>query len=300
MLIMIGPDKIPYEISSALIWVIVAISIAITLVFYALRSIGLYTMAKKREIKHSFIAFIPLVWMYTACKLIGETKFFNRPFEKLAIWFCIIFSVGEFLALAYEFIIYFPIVGNFLAGNELYLIADTQGVEAILSEYDLVPMVWSNMGIYGKKNGFISYIDLGIFPEVINPIMTTIYFVSMIFDLAVIIINITLYINLFKKYVPAHFILFAVFSWLGLFAPLIFAVRKREPINYQDFIKQRYNAWYAGGSAYGGTYQPPKTDVPPTPFEEFADKDEIDPGDPFSEFNRAEQKKEETDDRKDN
>ncbi len=296
MLTIIAPDGQQASVSPALIWVLVSLAIAVIGAFYALRSVGLYTMAKKRELKHAFIAFIPLVWVYTACKLIGKVRIFGSTFEKLAILFCVIFSLAEVVSFFYELIIYYPVIGNFLVGNELVIVTVTDSDLAAAYTSGL-KTIWGNFGVYGGVSYVDPYPAMGIYPEVLRPLLTTFQYASMILDLASIIIMISIYINLFRKYYPKHFILFAILSWMGIFAPLVFAVRNRQAVNYQDYLRERYNAWYANANPYGGQAPNGAPQAPPTPFEEFAEKDEIDPGNPFENFDqKSKEKKENKDD----
>ena len=122
MITLIMPNEQYATLSTGLVWTMAIISIVAKIAFYLLRSIGLFVMAKKRGLDKAFLAFIPCVWMYTACKLIGNARIFGFTFEKVALAFCIVFSVGQVLNFFYNFIIYFPVVGNFLAGKQLYLV----------------------------------------------------------------------------------------------------------------------------------------------------------------------------------
>ena len=70
---------------------------------------------------------------------------------------------------------------------------------------------------------------------------------------------------------------------MGIFAPLVFVVRNIEAMDYSEYVRNRYNNMYVNGNPYGGAYNRPPQ-APPTPFEEFAEKGEVDPGDPFAEF----------------
>ncbi|MBQ9734884.1 MAG: hypothetical protein IJV95_03385 [Clostridia bacterium] len=270
------------------LYLTIGLTLAVVLAFYALRSIGLYVLAKRQNVKHAFLAWIPCVWMFTACKLIGNIKTFGRPFAKLALIFCIVFSVAEVLTIVYEILVYFPLVGNYLAGREIcyapYITADDVEFLANYSEYA------TNSDIYVTSE-FVNPYGVGIIT--VNKILSVISIVSMIFDLASTVIVIMVYINLFRKFWPQHYVLAAILSIFGLFAPFVFAIRKKEPINYMDYIRSRYNYNpYAnpygpqggpyGGNPYGNPYGAPK--APEHPFEEFADKGEVNPGDPFSEF----------------
>ena len=97
------------SINNSYIWVGFSIAVAITLALYVLRSIGLFVLAKRQNVKHAFLAWIPLVWFYILCKLIGKSRLFNMPYEKVALWLCLIFAVSELLTIAVNFILFFPL-----------------------------------------------------------------------------------------------------------------------------------------------------------------------------------------------
>ena len=97
------------SIKNGHIWTGLAIALAIILAFYVLRSIGLFVLAKRQNIKHAFLAWIPLVWFYIFCKLIGKSRIFNMPYEKVAVWLCVIFAVSELLVIVISFLSYFPL-----------------------------------------------------------------------------------------------------------------------------------------------------------------------------------------------
>ncbi len=280
-----------HQISSALIWVYASISVAITLAFYFLRSFGIYTMAKKKGLNNAFLAFIPCAWVYTACKLIGNVRTFGATFSKLALTFVIIFSIGNVLNFLYQFISYFPVVGNFLVGNELYLIVSIE--QGVFDSYAQAGMNHLGGNIYGYVVN--PYEKLGI-ERAVELTANIIYYITVLTDLAILVITISIYINLFRKYIPNHYVLFTILSVFGIFAPLVFAVRNKAPMNYSDYLRSRYNMWYAGGNPYGGQANTGAPQTPPTPFEEFAEKDEIDPGDPFSNFENKSSDKNDNDD----
>ena len=88
------------QVDFSSVFIALGIFFAITLAFYLLRSFGLYALAKRQEIKCAWIAFIPFAWFYVACKLVGESRFFNKPIAKLAIFFTIIVGLNAFLIIA--------------------------------------------------------------------------------------------------------------------------------------------------------------------------------------------------------
>ncbi len=277
-------------VEPVVLWLSVAFSIAVVLTFYILRSIAIYTMAKKKKLKRACLAFIPCVWVYTACKLVGNSRFFGTTYDKLALVFCLIFSFGEILGVCYSFLNVFPIVGNFLTGKELFIVYVTDPSVDINSYTQGMIQIGSN--VYGY-NVVDPYANMGIAPVVMNAILVVFSYTVNLFDIAVTVISILLYINIFRRYVPQHYILFTVLSIvLGIFAPFVFAIRNRESIDYSEYLRSRYNAWYANANPYGGQANPyggqasqSSQQTPPNPFSEFAGKDEVDPGDPFDNFN---------------
>ena len=101
-----------------------------------------------------------------------------------------------------------------------------------------------------------------------------------------------MYFALFRKFSPANHVLFAILSAFGLFAPLVFAVRNKKPVDYNTFIRSRmgygnygnpynqgqYNGGQYNGGQYNGGYAQNQT-PPQEPFEDFDKKEE-----PFEDF----------------
>lgn len=270
----------------AFVIVMAAMSMIVPTVFYVLRAIGLYSLAKKAKIKGAVLAWFPCVWLYVACRLIKETKVFGSTMGKMAVLFTVVFTFSELLFLVNEFFAYFPLVGNLLINKEnIYIVIDEAGISAgSLVPYSFLSGIYVDPSfVYPYKNVFL-----------ISQIMNIISYVAMIFELASVIITITIYINLFKKYTPEHFILFAVLSAMGLFGVFAFVIRKKEPVNYMDYIRSRYQSFYGPNgpqsngngpySFYGANYSAPGE--PKSPFEDFADKKDRRPEEPFSDFDK--------------
>lgn len=240
------------------------IFLAVEVAFYVLRSIGLYVLAKKNGINNAFIAWIPFAWIYTACKLIGETKIFGWSFDKIALIAMIIFSVNGVANLLYNFFNYFPCVGYVLQGGTLTM--------------------EENIIYYGTD--FVN--PYGSAAKAIDVACTVIYYVNYILSLVVMVIEIFMYISLFRKFWSQHYILASVLSAItGLFPIFVFAVRNKPATNYADYVRSRY---YYYNEPYGQNPPPDATKSPEHPFEEFADRGEKDPGDPFSEFSDKDDK----------
>lgn len=54
------------------------ISLAISMVFFALKAIGLQNMAKNQGIKNTWIAWIPFMNSWVQCKLVGSHTLFGK------------------------------------------------------------------------------------------------------------------------------------------------------------------------------------------------------------------------------
>lgn len=262
---------------------------AIVLAFYVLRSIGLMVMAKKVGLSRACVVFswFPILWTFTACKLIGDDKVFGKSFKDLALLFCILFGAFQGINFIVNVIAYFPIIGNVLLGRELYILSFNTYEE--MQSYAISRGLEQTFlsGIYGGSNFVNPY---GGATAAMGTIINVSNYILPILQIVSIVITVTIYINLFKKYRPNHYVLFSILSIFGFFGPFVFAVRKREPVDYMDYVRSRYS--YYGSpyrNPYGNQYNNPSQDTPrppETPFEEFAEKGEVDPGDPFGEFSQ--------------
>lgn len=286
-------DLIPQTIPLWQIWTTVGIYLGVMLAFYVLRSIGVYTLAKRQGIKCKVLAWIPCLWFYVVCKLVGKSRFFGKPIENLALLFVIIFSLSQAIAFVQSFLVYFPLIGNFLQGREILFAQSGLDLGAQgFFEY--------SSGMY-VTDEFVNPYGIGGI-QTVNLILSIIGYVSMFVDLAEIVITISVYFALFRKFWPQHHVLASLLTiFLGLFAPFVFVIRKKEPVNYVEYLRSRYN-YNPYSNPYGNPYNNPNSynnpynngqsapKRPEHPFSEFAEKDEVDPGNPFSEFSDKDNK----------
>lgn len=266
-------------------WTVISylvLKLLIPIAFYVLRSIGLFTLAKRAGIQKRILAIFPFLWVFVACKIIGNQRLFGKTFEKFALLACILFSVIGVVTLAYDIICYFPIIGNVLEGRTIYI------SNSALSESQYVQTLARSE--FGYIYGDTSFVDP--YGNAMYLICIILHYLTMITSVVSVIITVLIYFNLFRKYWPQHYILAMVLSILGLFGVFVFVIRKREPVDYATYMKEKYKNMYGG---YAGPYgyhnpyqnnynQPRQTPPNPnSPFEDFEDKKK-DPGDPFDEF----------------
>lgn len=263
------------------LWLGFGISFAIILGLYALRSVGLFVLAKKQGIKNYGLAFVPVVWIYIACKLAGNTRFFNKPIEKLALIFCIIFAVAELLTFAYNFIVYYPLF-DYLVFNGGKIIIGTASQAENMFQYLSID---ETTGIFVANE----ILPFGLSIATTNKILDVIYYLSNIFDLASIVITVTVYINLFRRFWPQHYMLASLLSvFLGLFPIFVFVIRNKPAINYADYMRSRYQNFNPNNNPYNNPYNNGNNGYGApsgqTPFEDFEDKKNKKPEEPFKDF----------------
>lgn len=263
----------------------------LTFSFYVLRSIGLFKLAGKNGIRYRFLVWFPGLWVYVACKLIGKYRIFGTTIEKLAVLFCILFTVAEALVVAYQIILWLPLIGYYFAGGVVYY-----GSAPEIA--NVMPYYWVN-GLH-VLNTFQNYGNV----YAVSLLAKTIQVLSMIFDIITIFILVNVYLGLFRKFWPQHFIVVTILSLLNILLPVVgislpvslfgifvFVIRNRKPINYADYIRSKQQGFY---NSYGNPYQNTYNQNPygqgqtstrrpvEEPFSEFGgDKD-----DPFNEFSR--------------
>ncbi len=284
-------DGFPMEVALSTVIISVIFSLLVPIAFYVFRSIGLYKLATNQGIKGAFMAWIPCVWIYVACKLIKETKFFGFTLDKLAIWFTILFAISELLTLAYQFMFYFPLVGNYLAGKEIFILAAVEdiAIPTGLSEYlfggDYLVFV-DDTFIYPYKDIFAA-----------KTIAELISYTMVIFDLLYIVIEFVVLFNLFKTYWPERFILAFVLSiFLGLEGIMIFIIRNKKPVNFAEYSRRYTNYQYRDPYQTNrrdyhdnydnmrGGYNRPPNDQPFNDYENSSSSNQSNKDEPFSDY----------------
>lgn len=186
----IGENYLPSPINATWTLITIAICLAVVFAFYLLRSIGLYTLAKRNDVKRAWISFIPAVWMYVATKLIKEQRFFGKPYEKFAVWFAVIAGVAQALSFAFYFLVYFPLVGYFFSGGTIYFggVIPEQVNTLGLMEF------WHGDFYVLESNFQYPYVNLFGMIEAINIIAK----ISNVLDIFYILIEVNVFFALFR------------------------------------------------------------------------------------------------------
>ncbi len=234
------------------------------LIGYIFLGIGLFVMAKRRNMKIAYLAWIPFASTYLMGKLIGEINFFGLKIKRMGL----IALIVELLAFA------------------LLLAEDLLNLPLLLDVWDNVFNKESYEYIYGTidvQTGQIitpgAYYNYSQAEQVVNLFSVMISAVNEI-------IGFVLLIFLFRNYAPRSGFLFAFLSFvLPILGPiLVFAIRKNSCEEYREFMKMKMHAMYGGGNPYqydGGEYRDPfdlsespknnKEEKPESPFSEYDD-----------------------------
>ena len=234
---------------------------------YHFLSFGLFAMAKKRNMKIAFLAWIPVASTYLAGKLAGEAMFFGIK----AKWIALVVLILQALTLVFRLItdIYFaPLLSDVWSRtlkNEtfeyIYGTAEYNEQGALINS---TPGVMSADYYQGMLFGYASAAVEGI------------YSIAKVFLIYVLFLN----------YAPRSAWIFTLLSFFFPFMwpILVFVTRKNSSDEYREFMKMKMHSMYGGGNpyAYGdGSYRDPydlseegnkKAEKPESPFGEFDDK----------------------------
>ncbi|MBR5900348.1 MAG: hypothetical protein IKZ38_03030 [Clostridia bacterium] len=258
-------------IGGAIMAVLIPLLFAIAL--YVLRSIGIYTLAKRNGEK-PWMAWIPGLWIYPVCMLVKNEGFFGRPVKKFAVLFTVIITVLEVLNILYYFLLYFPVVGYFFSGGYVYLYLG-DGIPQIANQA-LIPYLDGTL--YVTSDIVYPYANMNFIVILLN----TIGWIGNVLSFVEAIITINLYFSLFRKFWPRHYVVASIVSFFGLFPIFVFVVRNNRPIDYASFVRSQYQGYY---NVYTPDEQcPPQKEK--SPFEEYPNKEEkkYKYEDPFEEF----------------
>lgn len=256
-----------------------AIVFAVGAALYLLRSLGLYKLANNAGLQKTWIAWIPCLWIYTGLMLVGEYRFFGKQFKKWALAIVIVFGVFAVLSVVEFCLTYLPVVGYFIQGGEKIAISSYTEYLPSGEYYN-----WLGTTVFLGKDFASPYANETSVELVLSLIGILTYF----YDLVEIVVLISFYIAVFRKYWPMHYILASVLSFFGLFPIFVFAIRNRRPIEFSTFVRNRYgyrnpygpnNYDNPYGNDYGGNVH--RQNQADAPFSEFETKND----EPFSEFN---------------
>lgn len=227
------------------------VNFAVWVFCYVFMSIGLFVMAKRRNMRYAFLAFIPIASTYLLGKLVGEINFFGLKIKRIGLIAVIVEGVLLVLTILQD-ALYFP------------LLVDMR--------YD----------IFNEQSYMYFKDNMGKFFEIQHRILNISFVVlSFVSEL----VGFILLLYLFRNYAPRSGFIFALLSlFFEILGPIfVFVVRKNSCEEYREYMKMKMHSMYGGGNPYqydDGNYRDPydlskqesKGEKPESPFGEYDDK----------------------------
>ena len=260
------------------------LTMALWVTLFILQGIGICAMAKKQGLKKRGLAFVPFVNIWYVGKLAGECHFFGQRMKRAGMY-----------AMIAQILLVLVSILTIAAEQYLWM---TQGAPTpeVVSGYTYY--YWTNL------SGFALHVSR--FFDISGYILP-------IFQLLVEIFLVVIMMGLCKKYAPKNYMLLGM---LVLFVPIsrfiiIFVLRKRQPIDYEAYMRARHEAYMRAqqqyynrqnpygnpySNPYGNPYNPQNQNYgsqngnqggpkPADPFEEFSSETkEKGAGEPFEEM----------------
>ena len=203
--------------------------IALWLALFILQGVGLYVMAKNKNVEKGWLAFVPIANVYLIGKLVGDCDVFGHKVKRLGLY--------TMIAQALCAVVCFSVIWA-----ELYLYA-VEGTP-ILGEESGIPF-WTDLSGFSLK--VAKYYDISSF---IVSIIVLIYEIMFFLLLT----------GLYKQYYPQNYFFLSMLALLVPISPYIaiFALRKRKAINYEAYIQQRREAFFRRQQQYRNMYGNPQ------------------------------------------
>ncbi len=203
-------------------WISIAVAIGIYAVCLALGGFGLYTMAKKENIKHAWLAFVPFANTYFASKIAGEVSLFGAKTKH-----------GGLIAALAEFI---------YIGLSIFL---------LVMMYFVTPWI-EGVNELGK---IVMRPDFPVSLRWMISGINVTSLVSSIFSIVQWVFFFMVYLGVFRKYYARNPILMTILSAIfPLRGIVLFAVRNNEPVDYNEYMRRRMERYASQQQGYGNPY----------------------------------------------
>lgn len=257
-----------------------ACAAALLLVFHVLQGLGIYKMAKNREMKNAWLAFVPFANTYYIGKLAGTCSFFGHKTKRAGLY-----------AMIAQIVVF--VVCGLLMFAEGYLY--TQYSECITFDESTKMFIFSGL------------------PDVAKPIFAAYDIGQYVVSILSLVYQLLLFVMLMGLYRTYSVKNYMILSFLELFVPMsryivILVLRNNEAIDFDEYMRKKredfmrartqYNPYgnynpqnpynsYGNQTSNGGTTSNPSSDKKPEkeePFGEFSsDKNKgKDDDNPFS------------------
>ena len=200
----------------------------IWLALFILQGVGIYTMAKKRELKKRWLAFVPFVNIWYLAKLAGECHAFGHKVKRVGIYAMITQIITVILTVM-------------MIAAEIYLYINHG--DPITQGYFLNPSWADTTGFSRTVEIFYFYTSFSL------------SILQLLFGVLMMIIMTALC----KKYTPKNFM---GLSMLAFFIPLsrfiiIFCIRNRKEVDYEAYVRKQREEFARRQQQYRNMYGNP-------------------------------------------
>lgn len=138
--------------------VFVLMFLAIIVVLYVLKSIGLATMAEKRGIENAWLAWIPIADLYIMGLLVGELDIFGYRLENLGLWTPVIIAGGSMLGNLHGIGWLFSLASFIFAVLLIYRLFEMYTTQAVLYTVLSILLCLFPVFIYLIRNNQLRYV----------------------------------------------------------------------------------------------------------------------------------------------
>ncbi|NMC28249.1 MAG: hypothetical protein GYA42_08910 [Syntrophomonadaceae bacterium] len=138
--------------------VFVLMFLAIIVVLYVLKSIGLATMAEKRGIENAWLAWIPIADLYIMGLLVGELDIFGYRLENLGLWTPVIIVGGSMLGNMHGIGWLFSLASFIYAVLLIYRLFEMYTTQAVLYTVLSILLCLFPVFIYVIRNNQLRYV----------------------------------------------------------------------------------------------------------------------------------------------
>ncbi len=206
--------------------------VALWVLLFLLQGVGIYVIAKKQNMHAKVLAFVPFANIFYLGKIVGDCQFFGQRMKRAGLYTMISQILTTILTAAYIF-------------AEIYLI------------WNFTPHV--------SESGVMYWVGLTGFDGAVNAFYEIGAYLMSLFSLVTQILLIILMVGFFKKYSPANYRFLGI---LLFFVPMarficIFALRNREPFDYEAYMRRQREAYMHRQQQYYNTYGNPYGQQPP-------------------------------------
>ncbi len=199
------------QVDGKMLFTALGIGGGIWLVLFVLQGFGLYAMAKKREMKNKWLAFVPFASVWYMGKLAGACDVFGKKMKRPGLY-TMISQILTALVCAATITVEILLFTKY--GTEEYKVIGEYGVQ------------WSNLPTAGRY-AFNFY----VISDYILSIVQLVYLVLLFI----------LLMGLYKKYYTRGYMLL---SFVALVVPMsryiaIFVIRNNKAIDYEAYMRAR-------------------------------------------------------------